>query len=395
MHEEQLESVTEDRVRPVDWFRCTASLALVAYLLSGQDAKAQSSVTLYGAIDAGLTYMHNVAGESTRLSMTTSNLSYNIFGFKGNEDLGGGVKAVFQLESFFSVANGELVRPDKIFGVQSWVGLTTPSFGTVTVGRQFDPLTDLVQQTQGDYRLGAVFTTPGDVDNADDIALFSNSVKWASPTWGGLNVEAMYSFGGVAGSVSSGQVYSGALAYVVGNLTAAAGYLHIDNGNPKFSTRGVSSADSLFNGSVNAAYASARAIDIARAGLAYVLGSVTVGGYYGYARYSVDGYSTFSSAERYQTVSTFANWQPSPDLSLQAGYTFTASGGDSSARYHQVAAGADYFFSKRTDVYCQLAYQRASGENGQGPAQAVIGSLVVDSGKSSQGLVTLGLRHKF
>ncbi|WP_080415662.1 porin [Burkholderia ubonensis] len=395
MQEEQHQPDTQDRVRTVDWLRCAASVALVAYLSSGQDAKAQSSVTLYGAIDTGLTYMHNVAGESTRLSMTTSNLSYNIFGFKGNEDLGGGLKAVFQLESFFSVANGELVRPDKIFGVQSWVGLTTPRFGTVTVGRQFDPLTDLVQQTQGDYRLGAVFTTPGDVDNADDIALFSNSVKWASPTWGGLSLEAMYSFGGVAGSVSSGQVYSGAVAYAVGDLTAAAGYLRIDNGNPTSSTRGVSSADSLFNSSVNAAYATARAIDIARAGLAYVMGSVTVGGYYGYARYSADGRSSFSSAERYNTVSTFANWQPSPDLLLQAGYTFTASGGDSSARYHQVAAGADYFLSKRTDVYCQLAYQRASGENGQGPAQAVIGSLVVDSGKSSQGLVTLGLRHKF
>lgn len=384
----------ETKVNPA--MKKIALLATTVAALTFQcEAYAQSSVTLYGKLDEGLSYIHNSGGKSTQIAMTASNLTYNLWGLKGTEDLGGGYSAIFTLESFFNPTNGTLVHSDKIFGVQSWVGLATPTFGTFTAGRQFDPLTDLVQPTQGDFFLGPIFTTPGDVDNADDISLFNSAVKWASPTWAGLNMELMYSLGGVAGSTASGQVYSGALSYVYGPATVAAGYLHIDNGNARTSVRGTTTADTLFNSPVNAAYASASSINIARAGAAYVLGKFTVGGYFGYAEYVADGSSTFKTSEKFKTGSLFVNWQMAPDFQTQVGYVYTKSDGDSSAKYNQFALGADYSLSKRTDLYFQGAYQHASGQNGAGAAEAVIGSLVIASGASSQGIVTVGIRHKF
>ncbi|CAN7805306.1 porin [Paraburkholderia hospita] len=136
----------------------------------------------------------------------------------------------------------------------------------------------------GPIYLGQTFTTPGDVDNADSSARFNNALKWASPSWYGLNGELMYGFGGVAGSVVSGQTYSAALSYGQGGFTFAGGYLHMDRGNPTLSTRGTASSDTLFNSSVNAAYASAKAIDVWRVATQYAFSAVTVGAYYSDSR---------------------------------------------------------------------------------------------------------------
>jgi len=369
-------------------------IAAAALCTLSAAASAQSSVTLYGIVDTGIAYIHNSGGQHSQWKMASGNLSGSQWGLKGSEDLGGGLSAVFTLENGFDVGSGQLQQGSRMFGRQAFVGLTSAQFGSVTLGRQYDPVSDLLQPYTADAYSG-FFATPGDVDNYDSSVRFNNAVKWTSPVWGGFTVSAMYGFGGVAGSVGSGQTYSGAIGYSQGPLSLGAGYLHVDNGNAAASTRGVSSADTFFNSSVNAAYASARSVSIARAGGQYAIGPVTVGAAYSFSEYSPDASSTFSRPEKYHNGSVFANWQVSPFFVAVAGYNYTKSNGDSSAKYHQVNLGIDYLLSKRTDVYATVGYTHASGQNGVGAAQAVIGSYDIDAGASSQAIGIVGMRHKF
>ncbi|MBU9284130.1 porin, partial [Burkholderia multivorans] len=114
-----------------------------------------------------------------------------------------------------------------------------------------------------------------------------------------------------------------------------------------------------------------------------------------FSEYTPDAASSFRVAEKYVNVGTFGRWQLNPAFYAITAYNYTASSGDSSARYHQVNFGLDYLLSKRTDLYVSTAYQHASGRNGLGAAQAVIGSNDVNSGASSQVLVDIGMRHRF
>ncbi|CAB4048650.1 porin [Paraburkholderia phenoliruptrix] len=357
-------------------------------------AHAESNVTLYGIVDTGIAYIHNVNGDSSLWKQQTSNLSGSEWGLKGSEDLGGGLSAIFQFENGFDLGTGQAAQNGRLFGRQAFVGIASASAGTLTLGRQYDPISDLLQPLTGDTFSGW-FATPGDVDNYDSDARFSNAIKWTSPSWGGLQGALMYSFGGVAGSTGSGQTYSGALSYTHGELSVAGGYLHIDNGNAALNARGTSTADSLFNSAVNAAYASARSISIARVGGQYVFAPLTVGLAYSYSRYSPDAVSSFSTSEKYHNGSVFASCQVSPAWQLVAGYNYTRSTGDSSAHYHQVNVGADYLLSKRTDIYASAGYQHSSGQNGNGPAEASIGSFGFNAGKSTQEYVLVGARHRF
>src|ERR1700744_6523832 len=81
---------------------------------------AQSSVTLYGLLDVGVTALSNQGGHRN-VVMDSGVLSPNLFGLRGTEDLGGGLKAIFQLEGQFEMATGGLIGD--LFGRQAWVGL--------------------------------------------------------------------------------------------------------------------------------------------------------------------------------------------------------------------------------------------------------------------------------
>ena len=239
------------------------------------------------------------------------------------------------------------------------------------------------------------FSTPGDVDLSDGVIKINNAIKWLSPNWAGLQVGAMYAFGNVAGSVGSGQSYAAALSYTSGPVTMAAGYLHADNGNGTNQTRGMTTASGIFYSPVNAAYVSASGYNIARVGATYTRGSVTVGGYYSYAEYLSDGFSRFRNSERYNNVSVFSYWQATPAFGAEVGYNYLKSHGDSSAAYQQVTMTLDYMLGKRTDLYAVAGYGHASGENGSGPAQAVIADTWPAAGSKDQELVILGIRHRF
>jgi predicted porin len=383
----------------------TLSLALLG--VAGA-AHAQSSVTLYGVIDESFQYVHNADSNNNSLyHLLGGNLQGNRWGLKGQEDLGGGLKAIFQLENGFDINNGRLGQGGRMFGRQAYVGLTHDAYGTFTLGRQYDPLVDLVQPLTADNYWGSTFTTPGDVDNNDNSSRTNSAIKYTSPVYAGFQFEAFYAFGGVAGSTGSGQTWSAAATYANGPFSVAAGYIVMDNastlaGRGFVAATGTSAgtaagwgsgvtSDATFDSSVNSAFASAKSINIASVAAQYVVGPFTAGLRYSNAQYKPDGYSTFTATQRYDVGAGFLNYQLTPAALIGLGYTYTHGKGNFSQTYHQISLGGDYNLSKRTDVYLVGAYQHASG-NGVFASVADYG---YDSNARSSEIVSLGIRHKF
>ena len=112
-------------------------------------------------------------------------MSGSRWGLKGQEDLGGGLKAIFQLENGFDVGTGQLGQGGREFGRQAFVGVTGNSWGTVTLGRQYDPSVDMVQGITADNYFGSIVATPGDVDNYDNTlrVIERRQVRFAELRW--------------------------------------------------------------------------------------------------------------------------------------------------------------------------------------------------------------------
>ncbi|KVC84817.1 porin [Burkholderia ubonensis] len=381
--------------------RMVLSAISLGMLAATSAAHAQSSVTLYGLIDNSITYIHNDGGKNT-VAMVSGNLQGSRWGLKGAEDLGGGLKAVFQLENGFDPNTGKLGQGGAEFGRQAYIGLSDDRFGTVKAGRQFVPDTDLVQGITGDNYFGSVFATPGDVDNYDNSVRVSNSLKYISPVFAGFQAEAMYAFGNQAGSIGDRRAWGAALAYTNGPVALAASYQYYNGGNVtgvrKFNGGTNTTSDSIFNGPINASYDSAASVKIARVAGQYTVGSFNLGASYSNAQYTADSHSSFGQTQKYNTGNAFATYQVTPAFLTGIGYSYTKSSGNSSAKYNQVSLGADYNLSKRTDFYLVGAWQHASGQ--QDPAgnqaQASIGSYgFAGANGASQEYVALGIRHKF
>ncbi|MGF6754195.1 porin [Paraburkholderia sp. GAS334] len=378
----------------------TLSLALLG---TAGAAHAQNSVTLYGVLDDSIQYVSNVGGHSL-WNMAAGNLQGNRWGLKGTEDLGGGLKAIFQLESGFDPNTGKSNQGGRLFGRQSYVGLTGDSWGTATIGRQYDPVVDLVQPLTADNYWGSTFTTPGDVDNNDNSSRTNNAIKYASPVWGGFQFEGMYALGGVAGKTGSGQTWAAAATYATGPFAIAAGYIRMSNTSTTAVVRPgwSSTSDGTFDGGIeNSAYAGAKSIGIGSVAAQYVAGPFTFGLRYSNAQYKSDAQSGFGSTERYNVGAGFVNYQVTSAALVGFGYTYTHGAGDSSASYNQISLGGDYNLSKRTDVYLVGAWQHANGHQRDAAGAPLTSSVasVADYGFNSdsvnQTIVSLGIRHKF
>jgi predicted porin len=153
---------------------------------------------------------------------------------------------------------------------------------------------------------------------------------------------------------------------------------------------------------INAAYATASRIGIASISMQYVTGPFTGNLSYSNAQYYHDGSSTFGQTQKYEVGRAYVGYQVTPAALLGLGYAYTKGHGDSSATYHQVSLGGDYWLSKRTDLYLVGAWQHASGEQrtpgvggGLESATASIGSYGNQASTDNQVMVSLGIRHKF
>jgi predicted porin len=361
-------------------------------------AFAQNSVTLYGIIDAGINYTNNSGGHAL-WQMSSGILQGSRWGLKGTEDLGGGTKAIFQLENGFNVFNGKLGQGSLEFGRQAYVGLTNNTYGTLTLGRQYDPIVDIVQPTTFNGQWGAFFSHPSDIDNTDNGFRVNNSVKYVSPSWAGLQAEGFYAFGGVAGQFRQNSTIAGGLSYTNGPLYVGAAYFYARNpstqfpdGNfePSTPTTPTTSSTGAF-GYVG----SPLNMQTVGVGASYVIGPVQFGGDFTNVRFQ-DANSILGNTVWFNDYEIWGNWHLTPAATLGLGYTYTdghvdANGG-ATPKYNQVNAIADYALSKRTDVYVMGIYQHASDGAYADIYQGLAGD---QSTTPNQVVVRFGMRHKF
>ncbi|VWC76466.1 outer membrane porin OpcP [Burkholderia lata] len=373
---------------------------------------AQSSATLYGIVDTGFTFNSN-AGGARQYAMTSGNMSGNRWGLKGNEELGGGMSAIYTIEGGFSGATGAIGQNGTLFGRQVFVGLSSKS-GTLTFGRQYSTASDFV----GGFESGLVWAAggagygahPADVDNLDSFNRVNNAVKFQSVDYNGLSFGGMYSFGGKAGSIAQNQIWAVAASYAHGPFKAAAGYLSARS--PNYSLWGDKTNDSLTGSNMKspviAGYATAAAQDVFAAGGSYALGPATLSFVYSNTRFlglggvAVAGMT--SSQNAYSGVAVFNSYEGNvkydvtPTLSLGASYAYTRNSGNNGsegASYNQVNLGADYLLSKRTDLYALVVYQKVSGVDSTGNKAVAAIAGATQSNNDRQTVALVGIRHKF
>lgn len=356
------------------------------------------SLRLHGNIDNGIGWVSHQGdshgGHGSSLQMMPSSRSSNKLIIDGSEPIDADTSAVFTLSNGFNIHTGALAQEGRLFNREASVGLSHRQYGTLTLGRQPEPGVDLLSGLTADDVSGLLIT-PGDIDNTDGSVRLNNAIKWTSVDMNGLQLALLYALGGVTDSRGSGQAYSGALTYRMDATTVGLGYFHIDNGNARKSQRGVSTADSIFNSPINAAYASSATVDIWRAALKQDVGPFTGGVSYSLASYRPDGDSSFGRTERFQQGSTFLTWRATPQFDATLAYTRLYAAGDSHAHYDQIGTTLTYSLSPRTSLYALTAYNHADGENGQGRAQASIGSSGIGANSRTQTIAALGMQHAF
>jgi GBP family porin len=365
-------------------------------------ANAQSSVTLYGTLDAGLVYTNNQAGHSN-WQQGSGTVSDTYFGLRGSEDLGNGLHAIFTLEIGFNLNNGSLRENNTLFNRQAFVGLQSDQFGAVTLGRQYDSVVDYLgplSAAGGGYG-NNLAGHPFDNDNLDNSFSIKNSVKYTSANYAGLQFGGLYGFSNTAGQFSNNRAWSAGASYKNGPLNVAAAYLQLNN-----SGSNTSGAVSTGDGSAQLAAQTQRTYGV---GANYAYGPATVGLVYTHTQLdnlqSANVGGTFINGlagtnlhmDNYEANGRYAF---TPALSLAAAYTFTdgkvsGSNGSGSPKWHTVSLQGDYSLSKRTDVYLEGVYQHASGELGNFGANVASINTLTPSSTQNQTAVAVGLRHRF
>ncbi|WP_321813099.1 MULTISPECIES: porin [unclassified Paraburkholderia] len=204
-------------------------------------AHAQSSVTLYGTVDEGLQYLtHSSSGGHAEVGLQSGNAIPSLFGIKGQEDLGSGRKAYFDLESGYVVNTGQQADSSSLFNRYAFVGLEDPTWGSVELGRQwnlmFQALLDFDATSMAQYSLLSTDLFPAQSDWP------SNAIKYRSPVIAGFSASAEYSFGQqVAGDSRAGRYMGASLAYDRGPLSMRA--IYEDTRGELDTTTGISEAN--------------------------------------------------------------------------------------------------------------------------------------------------------
>ncbi|WP_433705196.1 porin [Paraburkholderia sacchari] len=351
-------------------------------------AHAQSSVTLYGIADVGIEHINNTSAGGAQTREVSGNLSGSRWGLKGVEDLGGGMKAVFQLENGFSINDGTTAQSTKglganaattsrLFGRQAWVGLSYKG-QQLTFGRQNSLL----------YEQAVAFDPMGASSRYSVLSLdyamaarIDNSAKYTG-VFGPLTAQAMYStrydtgYGAeVPGAQITGRFFSGALTFAQGPLAASVSYEQRNSNTVATNTsteRRATAAASYVFGPVKG-FAGYRYLRASNAFLPANPIRVANGAdasaanlYWAGAQYSVTPAFVLTATAYYQDVhSTGAD----PWLAVLC---------------------ADYLLSKHTDVYATAGF----AHNKDGSALGVNGYGTVAPGYNQTGVV-IGMRQKF
>lgn len=173
-------------------------------------ASAQTNVTVYGVLDVGIV-SESGGPAGSKVALGSGIHSGSRLGFKGSEDLGSGLTAIFTVENGFNPDDGSQGQ-GRLFGRQAFVGLQG-GFGTVTAGRQYAPLWSAIDS------MDPVDGIAGGSHNLmrRDVRI-DNTIRYASPKLNGFSGELAYSLGEVAGNSAASRILGGGLAYANGPL---------------------------------------------------------------------------------------------------------------------------------------------------------------------------------
>lgn len=373
-------------------------------------AMAQSSVTLYGVIDEGVNYISNVGGHHL-YGMSSSVLEGSRWGLRGSEDLGGGLKAIFDLQNGFDDGTGQFQQGGDLFGRRAFMGLASDNWGTVTFGRQYDSVVDYVgAYAAAEQWLGNIGAHASDIDEMATSYRANNSVKYASPPYHGFSFGGLYSFGGVAGSMGTNQIWTLGGKYVAGPVNFGFAYANVRDPNHSFyGNNAIAPAGNLgMTSPIYSGYASASTEQIIAVGGSYTFGNAKVGAVYTNIQFRGLGNATVGptrlangttvangSSGKFNDAEANFSYQLTPALQLGIAYNYTGEDGIGDAKYHQVSLGADYALSKRTVVYVVGSYLHASGTNSQGVSAVADIQAIAPSASNEQGIVRFGILHLF
>jgi GBP family porin len=354
-------------------------------------ASAQSSVTLYGLIDAGFSYVNNEhtdsvsKGSGAAYRLSSGNVNGSRWGLRGSEDLGGGMKAIFTLENGFSMGDGSSQQGGRQFGRQAYAGISTAQYGTVTLGRQYDSVVDYLAPLSATGSWGGTFFAhPGDNDNMNATVRVNNAVKYQSANYGGLTFGGLYGFSNQAGGIAKNRAFGGGAQYANGPLKIAAAYMQGQNSGMN-DTGAIDSSESHIPSQTQRTFG---------VGANYAFGPATVGAVWTQSRFQFAG---IDSTARFNNYEVNAHYALTPALAVGLAYTYTdvkglfnASNDNDRGRAHQVGLQTDYSLSKRTDIYAEGVVQLT---NRNTPVQVFGTNNTAAHG--NQVVVTTGIRHRF
>jgi predicted porin len=355
------------------------SLIAMAVLAASGVASAQSTVTLYGLADVylGSQKVKNspAIGPSTSLRQSVINGSgFNTsrFGFKGSEDLGGGLKANFLLEAGYDISTGAAnnytnpftgATSNAIFGRQSWVGLSG-GFGELKLGKMWTPYDEVKGSGAAafDANIFAPATNVWLSNNYNDRP--GNSIYYSTPNFSGFSAAASYSFGEnkanattvpVAPSQDAGKIVSMNVQYANGPIGVALSHQQEKpNGNV------VTSKFTQLNGSYDF-----RVVKLLAA--------------YGQTKNVASNFGLADKSKEYQIGLDV----PLGAVTLSGGYAHTKAtlaAGAGEVKSNGIGLAAKYDLSKRTFLYTglQLAKNKLAG-----------------TGEVKADTFAVGVQHKF
>jgi predicted porin len=338
-------------------------IALAA--VAATSAFAQSTVTLYGVVDQGYnTDKKTVAGVASKITGLTSILSGSRLGFKGTEDLGGGLKANFVVEMGITPDEAILTAATGASNRQSYVGFEG-AFGTVNLGRQYTQ----IHGVQGSFDANGNATAAGWLGGGTSTVRQANAIVYTTPTFNGFSAAVELGHAEVAQTPSvvgnAGNTTAVGLNYANGPLTVKAAVESIKLTKLTYTAPGAAAAD------LSDALATRKASSI---GASYDLGVVKL--------MAVTTTAKAGSAADAGKVTTnnYGVSAPVGAVTLNA----TVSNGkyiDSGAAAVKTSGyqvGANYSLSKRTTAYALL---------GQGKNKA--------ASASKHDTFAVGVRHTF
>lgn len=304
-----------------------------------------TGLTLYGVVDLGLRHASGLTAANAPAPASHHSLGSGIhttsrWGVRGSEDLGGGARALFNLESGLNADSGAPANSAKYFDRASWVGLQT-AWGTLALGRQTKALADAI--------------SPVD-PLAMRFASFNPNIGVTALSQHGLGIEY-----GSAGATSGSYRLDNAIKYTgrFGGFTARAiwGLGEVAAQQSALSSRGVGLAWAAGGGVVSGAYqnfkdVNKRTLEGTTLGAAYQWGSVRLAANAG--RNKAETAAGRFTEQR--VLSAGGTWAAAPLLDLTAAYykVDRARTGAADDGYGRLVAFAEYKLSRRTKVYVEL-----------------------------------------